>query len=197
MAKLFSSDSLPKSTFSLKAFAAAIIAFNVMSIPAYSNMKPYLAAYISPFGLIFYSFGFIACLLQLTLAINILLLKEWARRYLLILLVIYVGVIFFNRFAYNKNYWQSVEENLKTKYSLANTREQEIILDTRAKFEVKIKKYPPEQQEKIKQIYQEWEKDFPVIIFKSIKLVSSVTSLFWYLLIIYYFSHPDVKKQFK
>lgn len=197
MAKWFSSGSLPKSTFGLKAFATAIIAFNITSLPAYSNMKPYLAAYINPFGIIFYSFGFIASFLQITLAFNILLLKEWARRCLLILLVIYAGVIFFNRFAYNKNYWQNVEENLKTKYSQANEEEKKIILDTRAKLEIKIKKYPPEQQEKIKLIYQEWEKDFPVIIFRSIRLVSSITSLFWYLLIIYYFSHPEVKKQFK
>lgn len=197
MPKWFSSNSLPKSTFGLKAFAAAIIAFNVMSIPAYSNIKPYLAAYINPFGMIFYSFGLIASLLQITLAVNILLLKEWTRRFLLILMIIYVAVIFFNRFAYDKNYWQTVEDNLRAKYSQTTGEEKKIISDTREKMEIKIKKYPTEQQEKIRQIYQEWEKDFPVIIFRGIKLISSITSLFWYLLIIYYFSRPDVKKQFK
>ena len=197
MSKWFSSDSIPQSTFGLKAFAAALIAFNIMSIPVYSNIKPYLAAYINPFGMILYSFGFIASLLQIMLAANILLLKEWARRFLLILMVVYVAVIFFNRFAYDKNYWQSVEENLRAKYSQTTEEEKKIISDTREKLEVKIKKYPPEQQVKIRQIYQEWEKDFPVIIFRSIKLISSITSLFWYLLIIYYFSRPDVKKQFK
>lgn len=189
----YSSD---KTFVKIKVFAALIIIFTVFRLQAQLNPQPWLLAYLKPFGIIFYISGILASLLKIIFAIGILHLKEWARKYLVILMIIGAGFIFINKFFYNKIYWQSLEQKITQEYQNLTLQHQQTGKQGATKFEEIIKKYPQEEQARLRQFYSKLNNELPVILFRAANLSASTIALFWHLLLIYFFTLPQTKERF-
>ena len=186
-----------KPSFKIKTFAALLIVFTILGLEGYLRPQILLHAYLKPFGIIFLVSGTLVSIFKIILAVNSLLLKEWARKYLVLLMIPCVIFIFTNKFFYNKPYWDSLEKRIVEAYRQISLEKKDRIEQTRIKMEEIIKKYPPEEQIRLRQSYEQMNNNLPLIIFRASNLATSTMVLFWHLLIIYFFTLPDIKKEFK
>lgn len=189
----YSSD---KTFVKIKVFAALIIIFTVFRLQAQLNPQPWLLAYLKPFGIIFYISAAFSALFKMIFAIGILHLKEGARKYLIIVMIIGVGFIFINKLFYNKIYWQALEQKITQEYQNLTLQHQQSGEQGRAKFEEIIGKYPQEEQARLRQFYNKLNNELPVILFRAANLFASTIALFWHLLLIYFFTSPETKERF-
>ncbi|GEM_PF-6877855 len=181
----------------LKLFCALIIVFSALGLEKYSNPQPLLHAYLPPFGIIFFVLEVLASILKIILAVNALLLKEWARKYLVLIMIPCVVFIFINKFFHNASYWDSLEKRAVQEYQQISLEQKQKFEQARAKFENNIKKYPPQEQEYLRQTYDKLNNELPVIVFRAFNLLASTITLFWHLLVIYFFTLPGIKSLFK
>ena len=182
-------------------FGFLIITTCILSILPLLNPKHLFAAYIKPFGMILYITAIAVTVFEIILGFNILKLNEWARKYLIILNIFYLVSIFVVPVFEDKNYNLSLEQSLGRGYKRG---QQQLTLEEKRraeeyniKMEEKIKRYPPEQQERTRQVQAEVQANLPKIMDKIVKLFFNGLFFLWYVLIIFFFTRPKVKEQFK
>lgn len=100
--------------------SVGVTVFGILLILGWLLYLPYLfdpnkaiAAFVKPVGAIFYVLSVPLAVLELVLAINILRLKEWARKYLVVLTYIYIVLTILMPFAENKEYKQAQLEQFR------------------------------------------------------------------------------------
>ena len=97
MEKANQTNNQNKISIKLKLSCALIIVFSALGLEKYINPQPLLHAYLAPFGIIFLALGVLTSILKILLTVNALLLKEWARKYLVLLMIPCVVFIFINK----------------------------------------------------------------------------------------------------
>lgn len=90
------------------------ILFALLGIPTLFDPKGFIASFIKPFGIILYLTSFPLVILEIVLGVGVLRLQEWARKYLLILTVVYAVSIFFLPMMEDKNYDIALAQKMKT-----------------------------------------------------------------------------------
>jgi len=162
---------------------------------------------IRPFGIVLYIMGIVFNLFEIILCVNILRLKEWARKYTITLNIAYIVLVFAMPLVEGKSCYLSFEQIAEQRQSQLTPEQKRYVEESRIfkkewiekqeeRFEESIKKYPPERQEFMRGVHSELQKSSPnVLIFIVIFL--QVIFLFWYLLVIFFFTRPKVKEQFK
>lgn len=172
----------------IRIFRALFLAFTILGLEAYFKPQILLYAYLKPFGIAFFISGALVSILKIILAVNALLLKEWAKKYLVLLLIPCVIFIFINKFFYNSPYWDSLEKRIVEAYQQGSSEQEEKIKQTRMKIEKIIEKYPAKEQIRLRQSYEQLNNELPIIIFRASNLFTSTIILFWHLLVVYFFT---------
>jgi len=186
-----------KRSMGVTTFGVLIIATCLLSLVLAFNPKPYFEIYIKPYGVALYISLIVFTLLELILGFNILKLKEWARRYIVIFNIIYLGLLFVTPLMENPNFYLSQEQRFKQRQQQYTPEQKRRIEEANVKSKERISKYPPEQQERLRQMQSEVQENIPIIIMRVTKLFLYGISLLWYSLLIFFFTRPKVKEQFK
>lgn len=184
-----------KRSIGVTIFAVLIILSTAVTLlyaltPGY--IKTILGCYLKPYGIIFYILAIVLSLFEITAGINILRLKDWARKSLIILTIIYIGLLFLMPFAENKEFIRSQEKSIGQSLDMQNMKEKAM-----AKFNEEIKKYPPEHQETLMANYEKILENAPRVgRLISVALFNAVFFI-WYLITLFFFTRHKVKEQFK
>lgn len=184
-----------KRSIGVTIFAVLIILSTALALLYTLNpkcIKLHLESFLKPYGIILYILIVVLSLFEITLGINILRLKEWARRFLVKLMIFYIGLQFLMPIAENKEFIRSQEKSAGQLLEMQEYKEKAM-----ASFEEDIKKYPPEKQETLKQTYSKVLENAPRIGRLIIVSILNVIFFLWYLTIIFFFTRPKVKEQFK
>lgn len=184
-------------------FAVLIIVFGILSLLTYLNFKEILKAYAPPLNAIVLFLGLGLTIAELIFAVGILQLKEWARTDLIITVVLAILFTWGSTFTVKKEY---TEENVTSVLSSMDSKETpKESFDKGFKFALSLKgldekDLTPEQRAKIestsKQYLERYSKMRPAIITGTILFVNALLTLLNFA-IIFFFTRPKVKEQFK
>ena len=190
-----------KRSIGITIFGVLILVEGALSLSLSLNYKPLLEAYIRPSAIIIIIAMTILTIVQIIVALNVLKLKEWARKNLLLLTLIFIVTIFVLPLVENRNYSVLMEQRFlqhRKEHNQHLTPEQKKRAEQwKLREEERIKKYPPEKQEKMRQEYISFEERLPARAIKMARLSFKGLFLLWYLSIIFFFTRPKVKEQFK
>ncbi len=190
------SSGIRKRSIGVTIFGLLIIVLTILfSQPLLRGPRPLMEFYMRPFGIIIFYSGIAFLLFEVILGINILRLKEWARKYLIMLMLFFAATVFLSPFIINKQRWnfaegtfaQSLEESQNYKEKVAQEK---------AKFEKKISSYPLEKQKLLGDNYDMAVRTTPRIVYYILYLIQSLAFLLWYLIVIFFFTRRKVKAQF-
>ena len=103
-----------KRSIGVTIFGVLTILSGLIAIPFLFDPKTIIEPFIKPFGMLIYLLSIPLAVIDIVLGAHVLKLKEWARRYLLILTAVYVVSIFLIPLIEDKNYELSVTQDFKT-----------------------------------------------------------------------------------
>lgn len=185
-----------KRSIGVTIFGVLIIILTILfSQPLLKGPRPLIEFYIRPFGIIIFYSGIIFSLFEVILGINILRLKEWARKYLIILMLFFAATVFLSPFIINKQRWNFAEGTFIQKLEESQNYKEKIARE-KAKFEKKISSYPLEKQKLLRDNYDMAVRATPRIVYYILNLIQSLVFLLWYLVVIFFFTRRKVKAQF-
>ena len=169
-----------KPSIDIKIFAWLVIITTSLTIPLFINPVNIIKAYIKPFGLIFYISAIPLTILELVFGFNILRLREWARKYLVLLIAFYALTIFVTPFLIDRNYEQ--EQIQQTKIQLQR------------EVEKRSEPLSPQEQEKLAAFL---DNDMMAAMLVKLSYWIYLGAFFMlYMVEIFYFTRPRVKEQF-
>ncbi|GEM_PF-3225884 len=94
----------------------------LVCLPLLFDSKPFVDFYVKPFGMILFVLSIPLSIMEIVLGWNILKLKEWSRKYLVILSVAYAVSIFLLPYVENKNYENIAVQELKKEFRKGTDR---------------------------------------------------------------------------
>jgi hypothetical protein len=184
-----------KRSIGVTIFAILIIVPTVL-VTAYSLTPKAIAValeyYLKPYGIIFYISGIILSLFEIIIGINILRLKQWARKSLIILMIVYIGYLFLTPLFKNKEFVRLQEKSIAQSEKMRKSDEKAM-----AGFEEKIKNLPPEQQEAARLKFRKFLETTPRVAILVATVIMYGIFFLWYLLLIFFFTRPKIKEQFR
>jgi hypothetical protein len=185
------------------AFAISIIVLGVLSLLTYLGFEEILKAYAPPLNVIILFLGLGLTIAEIIFAVGLLQLKERARTGIIVTVVLAIIFIWGSTFAVKKEY---TEDNAKSFVSSMDSKETpEESLDKSLKFVLSLKgldkkDLTPEQKAKIKsarkQALEQYSEMRPAIIKGTILFINALSTLLNFT-IIFFFTRPKVKEQFK
>ncbi len=156
------------------------------------NPKPYLELYVKPLGIFLYALAIVFTLFEIILGINILLLKEWARKFIVILNAAYIVFLCLTPLMQNDRFLTYYEQRYRQRLQLVLSEQK-----------IRMEKIPLKGQGGIKKyIAVPLETQF---IINDNALKKAVTQaifiiyiifLSWYLFMLFFFTRAKVKQQF-
>jgi len=184
------------SSAGVKVLGSSIIITNLLFLSLALNPKSYFELFISPFGSILYTLAIIFTLFEVVLGINILYLREWARKYMVVLNIAYLGFLFLTPFIQDNNALFLYEQRFMQRIQQVSMRQQ-IVFEQPVMQKQSLAKGSTSPQEKIPVVLQPIISDNVVrlAIIDAMALIYMLF-IFWYLLIIFFFTRPKVKVQF-
>jgi hypothetical protein len=180
----------------IKILGISIVASNLLFLSLALNPKSYFELFVRPFGAILFTLSIVFTLFEVILGINILLLKDWARKYIVALNIAYLGFLFLTPFIQSNDSLLLYEQNFKQRVQQVSMRQQIIF------------QQPVMQRKGLARGINTPQESMPVslqpIISDNVVRLAIIEAmalvymffLFWYLLIIFFFTRPKVKGQF-
>ncbi len=163
--------------------------------------KVYEALYEGAAGVFFYGITVLLLVVEIILGLNILRLKEWARRGVFLLVAVYISITLAMSFTVRKNYVSYIQETFREL--------KELTLKIKARLGKKGKEYkdamtraPAGEHAAITTQYNEEKRDFlfwkflgEFVLYFNISVLA-VKFLLWYVAAPVFFIRPQVKAQF-
>jgi hypothetical protein len=160
------------------------------------NPKPYLELFIRPFGKVLYILAIVFTLFEIVLGFNILLLKEWARKCIVILNIIYMVCLFLTPLVQNKNFLVTYEQSFKQRLQQVSLEQIRRSEERKIKVGKGVNNYRPEQEPVIQTQFMINENMVRTAVVQAVLFIYGAL-LFWYLLLIFFFTRPKVKELFR
>lgn len=156
-------------------FGWIVIITAVFSAFSLFDMDGFLRNFREPWGMIFYVTSFPLLVLELVLAIQVLRLQEWARKWLVILTIAYAVIMIITPFTINEDL---MIEEMRRGFEQAMSESAGTMT--------------PEQQASIAQVQDR----LPVVVTRLTIWGFTLAYLIYYLILIFFFTRPKVKAQF-
>jgi len=153
--------------------------------------------YQKQFEVILIPLNYILALLEIFLAISILRLKEWSRKWLIRLMCFFTFIIILEPFLIDQDKMNAAEEKITQEATHPiSPEDQKGRAEAIKKMEEKIKTYPPEQQEGMRAFSYRMLKMTPLYIYRILIVLAYLLYLLLYIATIFFFARRKVKEQF-
>ena len=188
------------------AFTAWLIiilaAFQLQQSFDYNGLtEVYTCLYPKAWAYFYYGLTVFFLCIEIVLGFNILRLREWARKGILILVVFYILSTFSMSLTVNKNYFGYIQGSLTELQQLTQKLKWHFAIKRKQLDKMRQMASTPQERQAVEALAQQEKKLKEAHFWSQIVLGVNIGALLlkfflWYIFAVIYFSRPRIKKQF-